>query len=76
MSLTDQQLNVAYGLENELPSSFSPGTLRVCTDTRNIYLDMDSDRIKLSTNSDIAQKLATARTIRTNLASTSASFKS
>ena len=75
MSLNNQKLNVTYGLESDLPDTYDVGTLRVCTDTKNVYLDLDSERIRLSANADTANTLSTARTIRTNLASTStASF--
>ena len=69
MSLTNAYFNVTFGIEAELPESFSAGTMRVCTDTKNVYLDLDSSRIKLSVT---AEQLETARTIRTNLASTTA----
>lgn len=72
MSLNNQKLNVTYGLESDLPDTYDVGTLRVCTDTKNVYLDLDSERIRLSANADTAAKLSTARTVRTNLASTSA----
>ena len=73
MSLNNQKLNVTYGLESDLPDTYDVGTLRVCTDTKNVYLDLDSERIRLSANADTANTLSTARTIRTNLASASAS---
>lgn len=75
MSLNNQKFNVTFGLEEELPNTYTAGTMRVCIDTNNVYLDLDTNRIKLSINADTAVKLATAVNIQSDLSSnTAASF--